>query len=304
LKTAFIINPRAKKGLGVLYWFRLEGELLRRFPRARYFFPGDTHQLDDILGVLSQQGFERLILVGGDGTVNRVVNRLFSQFPSFLAQLRIGILPLGTGNDWVRNFGFTKNFRTNLDILAANRVEAVDVGKVQCVGPDGALKQSYFLNMLTMGLSVLAVEAMNASTSSAVFSYMGALVQKMTKFHPYPVKIHGKKGLLFEGNILNICIANGKYVGGGIPLLPQAKQNDGLFHCLVVQPMPIYKQMAILPFLLLGKHLFKEKVEFTSDFLTIEARDLSIDFETDGELPGSLPITVECVPRAIQIIVR
>ena len=130
MKTAFLLNPRAKKGTGIQSWYSLEPEIKTRFPYCKIIAPADPYQLKEALSLLAQEHYERLIIVGGDGTVNRVLNILLNEFPVWAHRLLLGVLPMGTGNDLVRNLGFTGSMQKNLDLLQQGFCRKVDVGKV------------------------------------------------------------------------------------------------------------------------------------------------------------------------------
>ena len=302
MKTAFLLNPRARKGMGMRAWYAIEPEVEYLFPHFESFSPTDEHQLREVLTFLVYQSYNRLIVVGGDGTLNRVINLLLEEFPDFARTVILGILPMGTGNDLARSAGFSKSVRENLKILQEGYYDQVDVGKITYSLPTQELKTGYFLNMLTLGVSTLAVEAMHESSSPSPFSYFGVLLKKLTDYTPYPIRMFAQEKLLYSGPILVICVANGRYAGGGFPLLPTAELADGKFHSLVITTMPFWKQMCMLPLICIGKQPFREKILCTTNYVRIESDIPNIAFETDGELPGYLPLEIQCIPQAIHLI--
>lgn len=302
MKTAFLLNPRAKKGTGTRSWSSFEPEIRSRFPRSTVYTPADLSQLEETLCLIEQQHYERVIVVGGDGTVNRVLNLLLTRHPDFAKEVLVGILPMGTGNDLARSIGLTKSKQKNLDILQKSRYRNIDIGQVTFTSPTGEPRTAYFCNMLTLGISTLALEALNQARSPSPFCYMGTLLKKVAHYTPTPIRMYANDHLVYKGPILVASIANGRYIGGGIPLLPAASLQDGKFHTLAITKMPVWKQFCLLPLLCMGKQPFRERVACTVSRVRIESDMADTPFETDGELPGFLPLEAVCLPQAIRLI--
>ncbi len=302
MKTAFLLNPRAKKGTGIYRWYANSSEIKRLFPEHESFAPADAHELRKTLATLAEQRYHKLIIVGGDGTVNRVLNVLLGEFPDFAKEVLLGVLPMGTGNDLARSAGFTRSIQKNLEILQRGHSTKIDVGKVTYTTHTKKQHTGYFINMLTVGVSTLAVEAMSEATSPSPFSYLGVLVKKLTHYTPPAIRMYAQEKLVYSGPILIICIANGRYAGGGIPLLPTAALHDGKFHSLIIKTMPIWKQLLLLPFLRIGQQPFRERILCITNQVRIEAELPQVAFEVDGELPGCLPLEITCIHQAIHLI--
>lgn len=236
-----------------------------------------------------------IVAAGGDGTINEVVNGLSENWE----QAALGILPLGTGNDFVRTINVPLDLDRALDVLAARKTRLLDV---VCVTSDAT---RYFINVSAGGFSGLVDEKLTSEMKQtwgplAYLRSAAAALPDLTDYHTF-IAFDDEDAL--EVKVYNVVVANARYVAGGIPIAPQAEPDDGLVDVLIVPAESMPRLALLVPQILLGQHVDNDLVRFR------RARKLRVDshprmwFNADGELVGNEPSTFEVLPRTLQVIV-
>ena len=240
-------------------------------------------------------GCDLLVAAGGDGTINEVLNGLAPDF----TRARLGILPLGTGNDFVRSMGIPTELDAALDVLAAGTERSIDVVRVT------SDRTRYFINVSAGGFSGLVDEKLTGGLKQSwgPLAYLRSAVEALPDLSNYRTTIAFDDEEPHEINVYNVVVANARYVAGGIPIAPQAEPDDGLLDVMLV-PVASMAQLALLvPQIMLGQHTDSELLVFR------RARKLRIDsrprmwFNADGELISNEPAMFSVLPRALRVIV-
>lgn len=268
---------------------------VRRLGHAELYltqYPGDGQRL---ARQALADGCELVVAAGGDGTINEVVNGLAHDF----TQACLGVLPLGTGNDFVRTINVPNEIDAALDILIANQMRPLDVVRVS------SDRTRHFINVSAGGFSGLVDERLTNEMKRtwgplAYLRSAAAALPDLTDYHTF---IAFDDAEAVEIKTYNIVVANARYVAGGIPIAPQAEPDDGLVDVMII-PVASMPQLALLvPQILLGQHVDNELVTFR------RVRKLRVDsqprmwFNADGELVGNEPSTFEVLPKALRVIV-
>ncbi|MDP9309680.1 MAG: diacylglycerol kinase family lipid kinase, partial [Chloroflexota bacterium] len=254
--------------------------------------PGDAKRLAH---EAVADGCELVVAAGGDGTINEVVNGLATDF----AQARLGIIPLGTGNDFVRSVNIPTERNAALKVLDEARAMAIDVVSVT------SDERRYFINVSAGGFSGLVDEKLTSEMKRAwgPLAYLRSAAMALPDLTDYHTYLTFDDEEQQEVKTYNIVVANARFVAGGIPIAPQAELDDGLFDVMIV-PVASLSQLALVaPKIMLGQHVDDERLLFR------RARKLRVDsqpkmwFNADGELVGNEPSTFELLPRALNVIV-
>ena len=254
--------------------------------------PGDAQRL---AREAVADGCDLVVAAGGDGTINEVVNGLAADF----AKARLGIIPLGTGNDFVRTVNIPTELDAALAVLAADREQRLDV--VRVTSDD----TRYFINVSAGGFSGLVDEKLTAEMKQTwgPLAYLRSAAEALPDLTDYHTDITFDDDEQHEVKSYNIVIANARFVAGGIPIAPQAQIDDGLVDVMIV-PVASMPQLALLiPKILMGQHLDDDRLIFR------KARKVRVDsrpkmwFNADGELVGNEPSTFEVLPRALRVVV-
>lgn len=297
MKTLAIINPASSGGRTNGRWPDLAARLAStigpfesRFTSA----PGDATQ---ITRVALQSGFDRIIAVGGDGTMNEVVNGFFEDDGSPIApDAWLGPLPCGTGGDFRRTLGIDKRTDRMVAHMLSKEPRRIDVGRISFVDDEGREDARMFINIASFGLAGIVDRKVNdapkwmGGTPAFLFGTLRALVG----YRNQGVRIRVDDEDANEMAILNLAVANGRYFGGGMHIAPRAEVDDGLFDIVALRASPLESLRGIAK-IYRGTHLDDENVFFTRAKKLV-AEPLSADdhvlLDIDGEAPGRLPATL------------
>jgi len=240
-------------------------------------------------------GCELIIAAGGDGTINEAVNGI----GPYVAHVRFGIIPVGTGNDFARSINVPVDLDGALDILTSGQTQRLDIVRVT------SDETRYFINVSAGGFSGLVDEKLTAEMkrSWGPLAYLRSAAMALPDLSDYHTWITFDEEEQIEIDTYNIVVANARYVAGGIPIAPEARMDDGLVDVLIVPAASLPQLALLVPQVLLGQHLSSELLTFR------RARKLRVDsqprmwFNVDGELVGNEPSTFEVLPGALQVIV-
>ncbi len=251
-------------------------------------------------------GYTKFLVVGGDGTINEFINGVFSSSNSSTEQIEFGIIPRGTGNDWARYWGLTKDYKHSLNQFLNGRIQFIDIGKVE-YHIEGCQNINYFINSIGFGLDANVANQTNIIkkyVGSHSFLYSLALLKVIFGFKPTLIEMNSKE-IEFHDWMFTLNIANGCYSGGGMKQNPDAKPDDGLLDLMVVRKPSFQNIITALPLIFNGKILSHPAIEsFKTKEVYLKSSQLIGIFETDGVVVNcASPLKVSIIPNAIQMIV-
>jgi diacylglycerol kinase (ATP) len=240
-------------------------------------------------------GAATLVAAGGDGTLNRVLNALAPDFD----RCRLGLLPLGTDNDFARTLGVPADLEGALAVLATGGSRRLDL--VRASAADGA---RYLINTSAGGFSHRVGEAMEPEIKRAwgPLAYMRSAAGAIPELGPFRVRAE-VDGEPLRFAAYAVVVANGRFVASGIPVAPRARLDDGLVDLVAFAAVPLAEVAVLTPKTLLGLHLDDERVTFR------QARRIAVDaepemqFNLDGEPFGPTPVSFEVVAGAVEMVV-
>lgn len=241
-------------------------------------------------------GFRRILAVGGDGTFHEVVNGVMPD----PGELTVGLLPLGTGNDFARTLDLPLDLEGAMEALPTCRPCSTDLVRVHREGED----ERYFVNASAGGFSG-EVDQENTEERKEVWgplSYLRSALDVLPDPPRYVTTLEVDGEAWDARELLNVVVANGRTVAGGIPMAPEADPRDGLLELVVVRSAPLRDLAGFGSMCLVGRHLDHELVEH------VRARRVSVrsrpamPFNLDGELMGTTPVGFEICPGALSIL--
>jgi diacylglycerol kinase (ATP) len=246
---------------------------------------------------LAAQEYELLIAVGGDGTVNEIVNGIAGVVGPELA-----IIPRGTGRDFVRTFGIPSRFDDAVRVVLEGRTTTVDVGRVAYRAWSGEERTTWFANVASAGMSGAIAQRANDGSKAlgARLSYLKAILAVFARWQVGEtiVTVDGEER---SGPMHDVVVANGAYFGGGLKICPDADPADGLFDVLLIGHLTKGDLALTLPKAYAGKHLPHPKAELLRGRRVTVTAATALPVELDGEQPGTTPATFEVVPAALQL---
>ena len=232
-----------------------------------------------------------MVALGGDGTVNEVVNGLFSGTEPLNQNVALGYLPVGTGNDLGRTLGIPKEFSGAVRALNEDRVRRVDVGRVLVAEDEGAPKVRHFLNIADFGSGGAIADRVNRTTKrfGPQLSFWWGIISTMISLEN-PVITFSVDGAGEQEAVINdFIIANGRYFGAGLMPAPHAQMDDGLFDIVSLGDIGFIESLWNLPRMKRGTHLNHPKATFCRGKRVVARANKNVLVEADGEVVGSLP---------------
>ena len=239
--------------------------------------------------------FELIVSAGGDGTLNEVVNGIAQGGCNAV----LGVLPLGTGNDFARTLGVPNNLDTAIEQITAGKTRAIDLVRVT------SDSVRYFANVSSGGFSGVVDEKLTPDMKRTwgPLAYLRSAAAAFSELRGYATQVTLDDAEALELDLYNVVVANGRYVAGGIPIAPEAELADGLLDIVLI-PERGPTDLAILAAqIVVGKHLSSDAIIFRrAKKIAISSRP-GMWFNVDGELIGNEPATFELLPGALRCVV-
>jgi diacylglycerol kinase (ATP) len=297
-----IVNPAAANGAVGKNW-----------PRMRDFLQAEGASFDAVLteepGHATQlarqaldDGFRTIVAVGGDGTVNEVVNGLVVE-GSVAPEVVLGIIPWGTGADFARMLGISRDYMEACRHLLRCEPRPVDLGEVTCVR-EGREVERYFINAAGLGFDGEVADLVNRFPKAlgGTITYLTCLLIGLVTYRNKNVEF-SFDGQHVRGRVNSVVVCNGCYFGGGMFIAPGAAFDDGLFYVVILGNLNKLEVVMNVPRVYKGTHLTHPKVShFSAKEVHVEARERMF-LQAEGELIGEAPATFRIIPRALNVLV-
>jgi diacylglycerol kinase (ATP) len=241
-----IINPIAGSGHALTVGSKI-GEMLKE--------RGVEHTLEYTQGIghatrlaraATERGADTVLSVGGDGTLSEIAAGLVN------TRTTLGIIPAGTGNDFVKAIGTPRKWEDALEYALIHPALPLDTG---------VINDSFFINVCGTGFDVMVLEyALTAKKyARGLLPYLYGVIAAIHAYKPFAMTVEIGDDIKLQGEYMLCSVANGRYIGGGIPILPVAKVDDGLLDIMVVDTLPRWRIPFYLPSLM-GGSLMKKKM--------------------------------------------
>lgn len=298
-----IVNPNAGNGKGRKDWKRISGLLDKNLDITDAKF---TEKKGDAITFARNAigaGSRNILSVGGDGTLNEIVNGVFTQDICSTPDITLGLLPVGTGNDWGRMFGIPTVYEGAVGVLTEAKVMLHDIGFAWYFSGDKREKR-YFINIAGLGFESLVVRKTNrqkdkGKSNKAIYFYN--LLTSLISYRNIQcdILIDGRKE---SARVFSINIGNGRYCGGGMRQTPEAVPDDGLLDITVIKEMGRLEIIKSLKLLYDGTILSHPKVDgYRADNLAVTSHQLLL-VEADGESLGHTPAEFGIIPSAVKVV--
>ena len=235
--------------------------------------------------------YDLLVVVGGDGTLNEVVNGIVGK------GVELAVVPAGTGQDFGRTYGLPEKPEEALRVALDGEARTIDIGRATWAGGE-----HYFVNVGSVGMSGAVAQRANAMSKAlggrATFYY--ALVREFATWKNTEVTVRYEGGER-SGRMHDVIVANGRWHGGGMKLAPDAEPDDGLFDVVLIGDITKLDFVTTSPKLYGGGHVHHPRVEvLRSPSVEIEAAS-PLPVELEGEPVGTTPVRFEVIPGALRV---
>lgn len=293
MKTVVVLNPAAGRGRGA----QLQSQIEAALPGATIWQTTRAGEATELARRAVKEGAQLVVAAGGDGTLGEVLNGLMG------SGAKLGILPMGTGNDFARCIGIGTKLEFALEMLKRGSFRATDVGKVEIGG-----QSRFFLNVAGAGFDSRVAARINEhrprilAKLGGTSAYLVACLSEMRRFPlaDFRLELDGK---VVESRAVLCAIANASSYGGGMLVAPDADLGDGLFEVCLIKELSRGAFLRAFPGVFAGKHVHHPAVEmFKAAKVRLESEP-SLPVLVDGEIVEQTPATFEILPRAIRVIV-
>jgi diacylglycerol kinase (ATP) len=298
MKTRLIVNPVSGTDAAPDYLQAMNERLregLGDLDIVMTVAAGDARRLGERA---AREGYERLFIAGGDGTLNEVLNGV-AAVGGALARTTFGLIPLGTGNDFAAALGLPEEVVDAVEILLRGRTIEADVG---------VLNERHFVNVSAGGFIAEVSDAVNPQLKSLTgkLAYLIGGAQVLLEYEPVGVRL---RAVLEDGRVREresgaqmFAVCNSRLVGGGRLIAPHAVIDDGLLDVCFVEEMPTLEFIGLLSSVSGGDHIEDERVSY------FRARELDLEFDrtvkvnTDGEVLEASACRYRVLPRAARFL--
>ncbi|NJM06963.1 diacylglycerol kinase family lipid kinase [Candidatus Gracilibacteria bacterium] len=305
MKSCIILNPKAGRGMAA----RRLAELEHALRAAGLAF--DLVETDKRLGahLLAERAVEhdytQIIAVGGDGTLNEVVNGVLAGQTQSGRRVPVGIVPIGTGNDFIKALDGVKpnDFTGAATRIARGHTRAIDIGRIEVESEDVSLV-CYFVNGLGMGMDAqVTVESDKLHYLSGPLVYYGGIAAAFFSYRAKPMRVRAE-GIDVEQRLLFASIGNGRCQGGSFYMTPQATIDDGLLDICIVENMSLPRMLTALPLLTRGEHTALPQVTMARADRVEVSSAWPFPVATDGEVvtTSARRVIVTVEPGAIDLV--
>lgn len=304
-RFAFIVNPNAAMGTIGREWPRIQDMAKHRLGDFQAFLtagPGDAITLTRFA---LQQGTEVVVCVGGDGTLNEVVNGFMGEDGPLRPEAMLGFIPRGTGCDFIRTVPISKELDRALDVIKDSHARHIDLGRIRYRDHHGNPSLRYFHNVTSFGLGGEVDDRVNRTTKAfgGFVSFIAATLISILVYNKKRIRLKVDEGFNQTVTCWNVAVANGQYHGGGMWVAPEARVDDGMFHVTVIGDFSLPEVFWNLPKLYNGKLLQLEKVSTFVGKRIEASSEQKVLLDVDGEQPCQLPVVIDIVPKAIHLLI-
>jgi len=299
-----VVNPNAGNGKGKKDWKQISTLLNDAGLHHTNIVTEHQGHAIKLVRRYIDMGFSRIIVVGGDGTLNEAVNAILTQRKFYPHEIELAMIPVGTGNDWVKTHNIPTDYAKAVEVIKARNIVKHDAGKV-IYNNEGIQQIRYFINMVGMGFDAAVALKVNMQKGSDRTSEMGYFYHIFTTFLQYnaskvKLTIDDKE---LDKEIFTIAAGICKYNGGGMKQLPFAIFNDGLLDVTLINKVSKSKIMLNVKKLFDGSFIKIKEVEtFTCKHLIVESDPL-FGMEADGESIAPSRFEIEIIPATLSVVV-
>lgn len=312
-----VMNVYAASRKAGSVWKTAESMLNKAGVPYEVMFTGNGDNAVSISQKAAAMGYRSFIAVGGDGTVHDVLNGIMSAIDTGvcnadISEFTLGVLPVGSGNDWVKSTGIPCDVRAAVNVISAGRTARQDIVKASILTSDHPFlprNVSYMVNVGGVGLDARVCEIVNRKKKQGRGGkqlYVSALVHCIRHRVPAKVRIICDGEVVFDGNCLSVAFGIGKYSGGGMRQTPLAVLDDGYLDVTVIPDIPLLTIAKEVPRLFTGT--FHKVAALTQarcrEVILIPEKGADPEpVELDGEVVGNAPVKLEVLERQINILV-
>lgn len=303
MKTFLVVNPNSANRQTGKRWVETRAAIKRSLGNFGEEFTSEPMHATRIASDAIKDGYDCIVAAGGDGTLNEVVNGFFEGGKPINPAAVLGVIPLGTGGDFRRTYGWGLDLRSSLARLEGDGTVPMDLGLLEYTANSGESATRLFANVCSFGVSGLVDREVNRTSKmfGGRVSFLVGTAKALLKYKDQSVQLAIDEQPAEEARITTLAVANGRYFGGGMCVAPEAIPSDGFFD------VTLWSGYALGDFILKAKALYDGSHVKLPGTRTFRCRRLSASspqevlLDVDGEQPGRLPGRMSILPGAIRL---
>lgn len=302
-RTFLVVNPHSGNGATGRRFDRIRDAVRGSIGPFEHAFTRRPMEAASLARSALERGFECVVAVGGDGTLNEVVNGFFDGERPVRPEAALAVVPCGTGADFRRTFGWSAALDEACRRLAGEATRRIDVGRIEFADPSGAPRARCFLNIASAGVSGRVDFEVNRATKAlgGRASFALGTLRAMWSHRDFALRMSADGAPARTLTATMVAAANGQYFGGGMWVAPDAQPDDGLFDVTVWSGLRLRDFALKSRYLYDGRHLTLPQTQrFRARAIALES-DAEVLLDVDGEQPGRLPARFSLLPGALRL---
>jgi diacylglycerol kinase (ATP) len=303
-RTHVILNPASSAGRTGRRQSAILAAIGRQFGREySLFVTARPNEATASAREASLRGAGLVIAVGGDGTIQEVVNGLMEAGSPSVPRPQLGIVNAGTGHGFAQSLGLPAGLDDQCAGIALGTVRRVDIGRAAFTDGGGRRVERYFVNECQAGIGGRVVEKVQAGHKKlgGSLAFGLATLSAALKYPDRSIRFSVDGGPEEEGKFVGIVAANGNIMAGGMRLAPQATVEDGRLDIVFMHGQTLAERLRNFPKIYSGTHLASPKFSCLRGQSLSLASEEPVSFEADGEMFGYLPCRIEVFPAALEL---
>ncbi len=304
-KTFVIVNPNsANKRTGKI-WPDIKGSLTEAINDFEIAFTTGPYTAPDITRQAIKSGVDRIISVGGDGTLNEIVNGFFENDKPLNPEAVLGVVSMGTGSDFIKTLGLPKPYQDAVQVIKQAKTRTLDAGKIRFMSHAGEETTRYFINIADAGIGGETVDRVNRTTKvfGGFVSFLWGTILTLITYKNKNITITLDNNAPYNAEINMLAIANCQFFGGGMHIAPKADPCDGTFDIVTIGKAGFIDFLRNSSKIYKGTHINDPMIGYThARHAELTSKDRVL-LDVDGEQPGMLPATFDLLPGSIKVIV-
>lgn len=304
-KVMFVVNPVSGGGRTRKNWQIVEKKLRKQNFSFDVNYTKSPLHAGQITSEALQKGYNHIIAVGGDGTINEVLNGFYKTPQTGKSQAAFSVLPMGTASDFSRALQLSATPAYIKRLLGQGREQACDVVCASYIDWDGKPASRYFINVADVGIGSDTCARVNRSSKAmgGFLSFLLACLAAVFTFKNPVLTVEVDGQVLYSGKSSMVVVNNGQYFGGGMMVAPQARISDGLLDITILEDFRKSEFLKALPDVYKGKHLNHPKIRLAKGQRVKISSQEKVYLEMDGESPGIGDIEIQILPGDLKLVV-
>lgn len=301
-KIAFIIHGKIRKKQDVIA--KLESTFQGNY-KISFFISEYAGHAIGLSFKVAEEGFNYIISMGGDGTLNEVVNGVMrAREQNKNISIKIGVLPFGTGNDFIKTSKSPRSFLGIKKLIDENVSKEIDVGLVQFKNKSGTDSSRYFINITDIGLGAVVIQKIGnySKILGGNLAYFAVIFNTLLTYRNQLLQVVADE-FIYEGKVKNFVIANGKYFGSGIGIAPDAEIDNGKFAIVILADVTLFDFLKLSATAKKCRKVIHPQVIYkTAKEITIGSATTPQPIDMDGEFIGYTPMNIKIQPQSITFL--